>query len=293
MAKVSCLIPSRNEQFMPQTVDDLFAKAAGDLEVIVVLDGYWPTVWPKEHPKLTYIHRSQARGMRAGINAAAGVATGQYLMKLDGHCMLAEGFDEVLQADCEHDWLVIPRRVSLDAENWTILDTRKSPVDYEYLSCPIPIEDGMHGAVWRDRARERLGKPEYEIDDDMSFQGSCWFMRRSYFWEHIGGMSEVGYGTFIQEPQEIGLKVWLGGGRQVVNKRTWYAHLHKGKRYGRGYHMDRGECIRGNVYSTDFWINNRWEKRVQNIDWLIAKFWPVPGWPEDWRTRWESGEWKP
>ena len=38
MTKLSVIIPSRNEQFLPETVNDLFAKAAGDIEVIVVVE---------------------------------------------------------------------------------------------------------------------------------------------------------------------------------------------------------------------------------------------------------------
>ena len=42
MSKLSVIVPARNELFLNKTVDDLFAKAHGDVEVIAVLDGYWP-----------------------------------------------------------------------------------------------------------------------------------------------------------------------------------------------------------------------------------------------------------
>ena len=42
MSKVSVVIPSRGEQFLAPTVKDVLAKAAGNIEVIAVLDGYWP-----------------------------------------------------------------------------------------------------------------------------------------------------------------------------------------------------------------------------------------------------------
>lgn len=285
MAKVSVLIPSRNEQFLPHTVDDLIAKAGGEVEIIAVLEGYWPDPPLPDYDNLVLIHNAKARGMRAAINAAASIATGEYLMKCDAHCMFAEGYDLALQADCDGDWLVIPSRYSLDAENWDILDTGKARVDYHYLSYPDSPGKGIHGSVWNERRRERFNKPEYDIDDEMSFQGSCWFMTKRHYWDFLGGMSEEGYGTFIQEPQEIGLKTWLGGGRVVVNKKTWYAHLHKGKKYGRGYFLSKRECKAGNDYSCDFWFNNRWEGRVHDFEWLIDKFSPVPTWPSDWKER--------
>lgn len=286
MAKISVIIPSRNEIFLTQTVNDIFNKATGDIEVIAILDGYWPEPILENRPNLILIHWGASKGMRAGINAAAAIARGEYLMKVDAHCMFEPGFDEVLKADCDKDWVVIPRRDRLDAENWCKQETGKIPIDYHYLSCPITNRDGysMHGAIWPERAKERNG-PEYDIDDTMSFQGSLWFMHRAYFWDFLGGLSEEGYGTFSQEPQEIGMKVWLGGGRVVTNKRTTYYHLHKGKTYGRGYFMNKREIVDGHEYSARFWMNNRWAGRAHDIEWLIEKFWPVPTWPEDWQER--------
>lgn len=287
MAKVSIIIPSRNEQFLQKTVETIFAKATGDIEVIVNLDGYWPDPPLPNHPNLHIIHRSKARGMRAGINACATIAKGKFLMKVDAHCAFAEGFDEVLAADCDDNWVVIPRRYSLDPDTWEPRLNR-TPIDYEFLSYPYWKEDhfGIHGTQWRQRTKERLNNPEYLIDDNMAFQGSCWFTTREHFWKRIGGLQEEGYGTFIGEPQEIGNKTWLGGGRLVTNKGTWYAHLHKGKRFGRGYSVSRSGLRDGNIYSVNYWMNNAWPDRIHNIEWLVEKFWPVPSWPED-RSLWK------
>lgn len=41
MPRVSVIIPARNERFLPQTVADLLAHGS-DIEIIAVLDGYWP-----------------------------------------------------------------------------------------------------------------------------------------------------------------------------------------------------------------------------------------------------------
>ena len=283
MDKVSVLIPTRNEIFLTKTIDDIFNKARGEFEVIVYLDGYWPDPPLKERPGLIILHGETCIGMRGGINAAAAAATGKYLIKTDGHCMFEEGFDEVLKAECDGDWVVIPRRRSLDAENWIIdLTNKKAPVDYHFLSWAWakPNELGMHGTFWNERARTRLN---ILLDDEMSSQGSCWCMTKNHFINFLGGLSEVGYGNFVQEFQEIGNKTWLGGGQVKINKKTWYAHLHKGKRYGRGYYISQRKMIEGTLYSADFWMNNRWEKRVHDIEWLIDKFWPIPTWPTNWQ----------
>lgn len=283
MSKVSVLIPTRNEIFLSKTVDDVFAKARGEIEVVVYLDGYQPNPPLKERQGLVILYHPEALGMRPGINAAASVATGKYLMKLDAHCMMDEGFDVKLQADMEDNWVVVPRRYSLEPEEWKIKDTGKAPVDYHYLCWPWnkPEEPGMHGEVWRDRARQRL---DILLDDEMSSQGSCWFMTKNHFDNFLHGLSCEGYGNFVQEFQEIGNKTWLGGGEVKINKKTWYAHLHKGKTYGRGYFISKPKMVAGQTWSMYHWMGNKWERRIHDIEWLIDKFWPVPTWPQNWKS---------
>jgi hypothetical protein len=282
MAKVSIIIPSRNERFLSQTVTDIFTHATGDIEILVNLDGYWQNPPLPDDKRLTIIHRGVAKGMRAGINACAAIAKGKYLLKTDAHCSFAEGFDEVLQSECEDNWIVVPRRLSLNGEEWK--PNPKESIDYEHIFYPLTEghEPGLHARPWLDRGRQRR---DVLLDEDMSWQGSFWFMTLEHFHKRLGGMSEEGYGIFMGEPQELGFKTQLGPweGKLMRNKKTWIAHLHKGRQYGRGYSM--GDEVRkpGNAYSFDFWWNNRWTERKHDIEWLFDKFWPLPGWPDNWR----------
>jgi glycosyltransferase involved in cell wall biosynthesis len=280
--KVSIIIPSRNERFLSKTVEDVLSKARGDIEVIVCLDGYWPDPPLKEDKRLIQLHRGLSRGMRPGINAGVQIARGDYLMKLDGHCMVEEGFDTILSANCEEDWVVIPRRHRLDPEVWEIRNEGKAPIDYHFLSYPFERPDditcGLHGEWWPQRAKERA---EILIDDEMSSQGSCWFMRRSWWNRMIGPLDVTNYGTFVQEFQEIGCKSWLGGGSVKVNKNTWYAHLHKGKTYGRGYTISKNDHAKGHEFTLRHWMLDLWTERKRDLRWLIEHFSPVPTWPED------------
>jgi len=290
MSKLSVVIPSRNSPFAQKTVDDIFAKATGDIEVIIVLDGYWPDPPLNAHKDLVIIHRGSPHGMRAGINTGAQIAKGDYIMKCDDHCMFGEGFDEILKADCEDNWIVIPSKYSLDAEKW---ERTRGPVDYWYLTYPYNVDEmwgtGFHGKKWKGehgftggfwhRENERR---HILIDDIITFQGSCWFMPKELFLK-IDCLDQKNY-NHHQEAQELGFKIWLSGGRNVVNKKTWYAHLHKGKTYGRGFFISKREMVKSEKFSTDFWMNNRWSKQTKKLKWLIEKdcWWPLGGWPEDW-----------
>lgn len=280
--KVSVLIPARNERFLQQTVDDVFLKARGDVEVIATLDGYWPNPPLKDHQKLIVIHKPLSEGMRPGINDAASIAKGDYFLKLDAHCMLDEGFDLKLQSDCQDDWIVIPRRKRLDAENWCIQDVGKPDVDYEFLSFPDNPADfggpGLNGRIWTERIKERA---DILIDENLSFQGSAWFIKKTYFKE-LEMMDTENYGPFWNEAQELGFKAWLSGGKVMTNKTTWYAHWHKGKVHGRGYTLNVDWLTKGATFTKKWMKNQAWPKQKLPFQWLIKRFWPIPGWPENW-----------
>lgn len=95
---VSIIIPSRNEQFLQKTILDLLAKATQDIEIIAVLDGYWPPQNEIVNDKrVIYVHFSEAKGMRNAINSGVAIANGEFILKSDAHCMFAKGFDEVLK----------------------------------------------------------------------------------------------------------------------------------------------------------------------------------------------------
>ncbi len=274
---VSIIIPSRNEIFLEKTIQNLLDNATGEIEILVVLDGYNP---PERNtdPRVRYIHHEPGIGMRAGINSAAKMAKGEFLMKIDAHCMVDSGFDQKLTVDCTDNTVVIPRRYKLDEDKWSIKES-EPPVDYEHFIYPLKFDPiSLHGFRWKERAESRK---DILIDDTLSFQGSCWFMKKSHFDKH-GFLTIEGYnGLPQQEAEEIGLTTWLSGGRVVVNKKTWYAHLFKGAKHGRGYFIDRGQTRDCYRFSYNHWVNENKEGFIQ----LIEKFWPIPGWPTNWKEK--------
>ena len=296
---VSVIIPSRNGQpYTQMTVDDLLAHAEGEIEIIVVLDGMWAVPAIKNHPRVRVIHHGVVHdnlGMRESINKGVAISRGEYIMKIDEQCSVEQGFDTKLKADCDDNWVVIPRRYRLDWDTWKLIEDGRPPIDYMYLAYPYerPFDKtaGLHGSEDKERAKTRA---HLLVDDTMSWQGSCYFMKRIHWDNVIKELDSENYGTFTQEAQEIGNKTWLSGGRLVVNKKTWYAHGHKGKR-GKGYgfsteqymrHMEGTE--RGRLFCIDYWVNNKhliehpdWKP----FEWLLERFWPVPTWPENWKEQ--------
>ena len=295
LSMVSIVIPSRSDQYLQRTVDDLLEHAEGDVEVIVVYDGRWADPILRDDPRVLQVHHGSVHdnyGMRASINLGARLASGEYLMIIDEQCGVDQGFDVKLAADCEDDWVVIPRRQRMDAENWALVDDGRPPIDYMYLEYPYvkPLDktQGLHGAEWKQRHYDRL---DVMIDDTPTMQGSCYFMKKTY-WDQLfpNGLDDVNYGGFTQEAQEVSMTCWLSGGRVVVNKKTWYAHWHKGKG-GKGYGFSRAQyhkhcegMERGRLYCIEHWLNITGMK--YDFNWFVTEKFPdMPGWSADWRER--------
>jgi len=276
---LSIVIPSRNEKYLNKTVEDILLKAKDNVEIIIVLDGYWPDEMSIDDKRIIIIHRGLARGMRSAINSGVSIAKGEYILKCDAHCMFDESFDIKLVENCEENWIVVPTRKRLDAENWKIQETSKPDIDYMYLSYPYALDRnnrqiGLHGVNW-DELNKRKDLKEKKIDDLMSAQGSCWFMHKEYY-KQLELLDEEHYGAFWSEFQEVGLKCWLSGGRVVVNKNTWYAHLHK--RF-RGYNLEASSDEAEKYVMKWMNLGEAWgDKQKYPIEWLIDKFKPVPGW---------------
>lgn len=276
---LSVIIPSRNEEFLSKTVDDIFAKAKSEIEVVVILDETDQALTPR--PNLIVKKKVGKPGLRSALNQALDLASGKYIMKTDAHCMFSEGFDKILKADLENNWVVTPRRYSLIPETWSI-NPRRPTVDYEYFVFPWIPEIGSlkTGGKWFQRAIDRA---ELLIDEDMAFQGSCWFTTRKHMTNIEGFSEKTSTGdVYVCESEELVNKTWLSGGRVMVNKKTWYAHLYKGSR-GRGYFMDVKPMREQRKFHTDYWMHNKWPKAIHKMEWLIERFWPIPGWPEDWQ----------
>lgn len=300
MARVSVILAARGERHLPRMVRHLMKRLTGDWELLVGFDGGpYPTVEEigtlDSRVKLYYF---DYYGLKPTINKLVFAATGEYLLKLDAHCAVSEGIDEVLQRDMEPNWMVVPRFYTMDEPTWGP-DYRKPHCDYWLLDCPLTDPKGYRfraGGYWFERtaARAKTGP----IDETLTHHGSGWFVSRSFFLEKLRGMQSEGYGVSYMEPADLGLRMWLGpwDGRVVVNKSCWYAHLHQ-QASARGYGISMKEIRRSYDWTANYWMRGAWPEQARPLSWLIDRFAPVPTWPADWQARQaeyeRTHEWKP
>lgn len=250
--KLSVIIPSWKDPTLIKTIDSLLvnSKLGKNLEIIAVLDGYWPNFELRGDPRVHYVHLGKNRGMREAINVGVEQARGKFIMRTDEHCMFAEGYDREFVNTCRNNWIMTARRYFLDPDNWKIMDI--PPVDYEKLKTRN-LGNGVkkfEGVEWNSRTKERASKM---IDETMAMQGSCWVMRRRWWKNVIGKLDTKNYGPMYQDSHEMQFKTWKAGGKLVVNKNTWFAHKHIS--FPRTHQHSRKDWEPGCVYAYNTWID--------------------------------------
>ena len=257
--KLSVIIPSYQDPLLIKTIDSLLSSSElGDqLEIIAVLDGYWPTFELRIDPRVRYLHLGKNRGMRGAINAGVAISRGEFIMRTDEHCVFGQGYDRILTETCKSNWIVTPRRYFLDPVKWEVMPDPY--VDYEKLI----IQDGkkFSGQKWPSRDKERA---KATIDQTMAMQGSCWVMPRAWWDKVIGELQTEGYGPLIQDSHEMVFNTWKAGGELMLNKRTWFAHKHRSfkRTHSNGTKENPAKNDDGYAYALKVW-GEYYEKEIK------------------------------
>jgi glycosyltransferase involved in cell wall biosynthesis len=240
---LSVVIPSYKDPLLHKTIDSLLENAEGEIEIIPVLDGYWPVTPVKNDKRIKIVHLGRNRGMRGAINAGVVVANGEFLMRVDEHQIFGKGYDRILTETCEPNWIVTPRRYFLDPVKW-------ERMDLPYVDrMKLEIRGGKFtGTNWP-------GNPDLMIEESMAMQGSCWVMPHKWWNDVIGELQTEGYGPLIQDSHEMVFKAWKAGGKLMVNKNTWHAHKHRSfaRTHNNGTQENPANCDAGYAYAIKVW----------------------------------------
>ena len=248
MPELSVIIPSHNDIYLHKTIASLLDNSELDIEIVVVLDGYIPKDPITDDPRVLSIYYEDNRGMREAINTGITYSMGKYIMRVDEHCMFGPGYDRILLADIEDNWIVTPRRYKLDPVKWEVMNL--PPIDYEKLVIKADPHK-FSGVQWKSREIERK---DIMVDETMSMQGSCWVMNRSWWDKVIVRLDSEGYGTLYQDSTEMLFKTWKAGGKLMVNKNTWFAHKHRD--FNRTHNYPGEKAKESFSYALNLWMQD-------------------------------------
>lgn len=301
MKDLSILIPSRNEMFLKNTVEDILKNKRGDTEIIVSLDGQWADPQIEDHPDVTLLYFPESIGQRAGQNQCARLSRAKYLMKVDAHCAFDEGFDVKMMDEMHDNWTMVPTMRNLHVFNWVCKKCGKEwymgpdPTKCENPDCDSKVFEKK--MVWKPRRGTRntayrftkelrfkywggyRKKQEGDIVDTLSLQGSCFMCTRERYWAL--SLCDESWGSWGQQGSEVALKTWLSGGEVKCNKNTWYAHMFRTRPgFSFPYPQSGKSQLGARKICQDIFLNDKWPKAKHKLSWLVSKFAPVPGWED-------------
>ena len=143
---------------------------------------------------------------------------------------------------------------------------KKSPQSTSYR-----FDKDLHFQYFGEYKKKQKG----QLVESMSLQGSFFLLTREKYWEL--NICDEGHGSWGQQGTEVACKTWLSGGRVIINKNTWYAHMFRtqGGDFGFPYPNPGGQKARD--YSKRLWLENNWPLAIHKLDWLTKKF-NAPDW---------------
>ena len=227
---LSILIPSRNEPYLDKTIEDIKEHAEGEIEILAEED--------------------KGLGQRALTNKLARQAKGDYLMKLDAHCSLSQGFDLALLSEIDDKTILSPLLLPLDGQSWTI-NGKKQMAQFVFDSNFV------------------MQHAEGNVGETMVLQGSCWLItKKNYFdWN----VCDESLGSWGMQSLELGIKAYLNGGVCKTTRNAYVGHLFR--------HKDEEFPYQRDIEPGKF-ANEEMKRRYYNksIAGLIEKF----NYPADW-----------
>lgn len=288
MSKLSILIPARNEEFLTHTILDIVKHAETDIEILVGLDGYLTKI--PYLPMVSWTYTEQPIGQRAMTNRLANMATGDYLMKLDAHCSMSQGFDKALLEDASEDVLLVPAICNLHAYNW-VCENEHRHFQGKYDKCEQcdstdlrkeiiwqPIAKPIRSNFYFDTSLHFQYMPEDVeglLTETMSIQGSCFVVSKKKYFEL--NICDEAIGSWGQQGVETACKTWLSGGKVLCSKKAYYGHQFR-ETEGFPYDNKVEDIFKAQAFTKNLFLENKWDKQVHSFQWLIEKF----NFPGDW-----------
>lgn len=230
---VSVIISDLFEQRLRETIDNLNATADGPIEIVVKTD-------------------DDSKGMRYCLNQAANEANGEYLFKIDGHCIMSPGWDTKMKESCGEKDIVHSRIRSINGKSWTMGDKR---IDFCRINKDLTIIEC--GEFTQDDPDEA---------ETMTQIGCGWMIRKQRFnemgqnWLMLGRVGNLGV--------EWSLKTWLSGGRMLVRRDVTCGHLFR-PQFGlvSGQQFASARRILGHIFALQMGPQQKYK-----LGWLLEKF---------------------
>jgi len=309
---ISICIPSRNEEFLKNTVEDILKNKEANTEIIVGLDGEWSSPPLEQHSDVNVVYVPESIGQRGITKTCAKLSKAKYIIKCDAHCSFDKGFDRKMIDAFEEvgdNVVIIPVMRNLMAFNWKCHHCgHKWYQDKKHDVCPKCGKSdkirkkmlwkprrGVHSTSycfdstptfkyfedWKHREPYISDKKNKGLTETMSIQGSFFMItRENYFSLDI---DDETLGSWGHQGITVACKMWLSGGRVLCNHKTWYSHLFRTKSgvFGFPWPVSGRAQQKTKKNVKDLFWNQKWPKQKYPVSSVVEQFWPVNGWTDD------------
>lgn len=262
MKDLSILIPSRNEEFLQRTIQDIEEHIEGNTEIL----------WEEDVEPI---------GQRALTNKLAQKSTAKYLMKVDAHSAFSQGFDVKMIADMEDNRVLIPAMLNLYAYDW-VCEQGHRTYQSKISKCPTCGQSVHKEVIWQPKHKPVMTngcfdtnavfqwndpQPEVLKHQTMCIQGAGFMVTRENYWKW--NLCDESFGSWGSHGVEISIKTWQNGGEVWATRNAWMAHLYRAEDEF-PYQRDMEQVKRANEMGKKL--------LTKDIAWLVEKF----NYPADW-----------
>lgn len=206
---VSVIIPAHNEQeWLNRTIDNIFKTAKGEIEVIVVLNGYEQEV----DNKAKVLKAALNIGERGAMNWAVKEATKTHILRIDAHCDFSpDGWDVMMEEVTDDKTITVAVLTAVDKQ-WNRLKGH-----WYGFARLLPTMEAKWEKPNRDHSAYKTVEP------NMTFTG-CGFMLTKKFYEEIGGADES-LPPMGAIGEEFSVKAWVASGKVQTRTDVMIGHI--------------------------------------------------------------------
>ena len=256
MGKIlSIIIPSRCEEFLQQTIDDIFlhSELGNDMEVLVGLDGWFPKKengtydlelkdWAAEFkfsPRIKLFHNLEPIGQRAMQNKLIRYSDAKYIMKLDAHVSMSQGFDKVMVEimEANPNIVLVPALGNLHVYDW-ICPLKHRTYQGKKDKCEQCGDSNLKKElVWEISSKLysdfyfdkdlifQFGDPERfdMLGEVKGVQGSGFMVSRENYWKW--NLCDESWGSWGQQGYEVYKKTIKNGGKVFCTRKSFMGHF--------------------------------------------------------------------
>ena len=306
---LAILIPARNEEFLKITVENLLKNIKGNTQIIIGLDGEWSIPSIKDNSSITIFYTPTSIGQRKITKQCARLSNAKYIAKCDAHCTFENGFDiKMLEAfkKSGDNVVMTPVMKNLWMFDWKCFDcgykkyqgpkpekcpncgginikkkivaiAKKSPQSVSFC-----FDSEPHFKYFKEYSKRLEYKKDLEetgLTKSMSLQGSFWMMTKEKYFDL--DIDDETFGSWGSQGLIVSCKFWLSGGQVLINHDTFYSHMFRTQKdFGFPYPQSGRQVQDAKKAARDLFFNNKWEKQVHPLSWVLDKFKPINGWTE-------------